>query len=335
MKQTEGANGQRMTEYAPQPTIGRVLDRPEPVSVGQESVPATDRPTPRVEGVLRARLSHERLTAPAIVIAANPQDRNTRIVQIREGGKHAESGARHGITPRKPEIEQIAHDHERAIPSGNVAKQPQQGAFSVLGCDAKVGVADDLTRGGEHTGSLTFRTHRHKPPADGAWRAPQHTASSPFLPLSVASLPALPAMPFESTSDLRVRYAETDQMGVVYHANYLVWCEVGRTDFIRALGKSYADLEREGVMLAVSDVTMRLHASARYDDPIRVCTRLSAVGSRSIEFSYRVIRADTDALLVSATTTLVALNSAGRVAALPKDLRRTLDGSIVPDANAR
>jgi acyl-CoA thioester hydrolase len=124
-------------------------------------------------------------------------------------------------------------------------------------------------------------------------------------------------------------------MGVVYHANYLVWCEVGRTDFIRALGKSYADLEREGVMLAVSDVTMRLHASARYDDPIRVCTRLSAVGSRSIEFSYRVIRADTDALLVSATTTLVALNSAGRVAALPKDLRRTLDGSIVPDANAR
>lgn len=335
MQQTEGANGQRMTEDASQPTIRRVFNCPEPVSVGEHSVPATNRPAPRLEGVLRARLSHERLAAPAIVIATYPQHRYAGIVQIREGGKHAESGARHRITPRKPEIEQIAHDHERAISSGNVAKQPKEGAFSVLRCNAKVRVADDLTRGGKHRGSLTLKTHRHKPPADGAWRVPQHTASSPFLSFSVASVPAMPAMLFESTSDIRVRYAETDQMGVVYHANYLVWCEVGRTDFIRALGKSYADLEREGVMLAVSDVSMRLHASARYDDPIRVCTRLSAVGSRSIEFSYRVIRGDTDALLVSATTTLVALNSAGRVATLPKDLRHTLEGALVSENSER
>jgi acyl-CoA thioester hydrolase len=71
-------------------------------------------------------------------------------------------------------------------------------------------------------------------------------------------------------SEFRVRYAETDQMGVVYHANYLVWCEVGRTDFIRAAGMSYREMEAAGVGLAVSDATMRFHAPARYDDVVRV-----------------------------------------------------------------
>ena len=76
-------------------------------------------------------------------------------------------------------------------------------------------------------------------------------------------------------SELRVRYAETDQMGVVHHANYLLYCEVGRTDFLRSLGTSYADLEKEGVRLPVAEVTIRYHASARYDDHIRVETTLS------------------------------------------------------------
>jgi len=71
-------------------------------------------------------------------------------------------------------------------------------------------------------------------------------------------------------------------MGVVYHANYLVWCEIGRTDFIRRIGRSYAELENEGVLLAVSDAALRFHASARYDDPIRVRTTLSNIRSRSM-----------------------------------------------------
>ena len=77
-----------------------------------------------------------------------------------------------------------------------------------------------------------------------------------------------------------MRYAETDQMGVVYHSNYLVWCEIGRTDFIRTLGTPYAQLERMGVLLAVSDVTLRCLASERYDDPIRIFTRLTEVRAR-------------------------------------------------------
>ncbi len=145
----------------------------------------------------------------------------------------------------------------------------------------------------------------------------------------------MPAMVSETISELRVRYAETDQMGVVYHANYLVWCELGRTDFIRALGKSYADLEREGVLLAVSDVTMRFHASARYDDPIRVHTRLTSAGSRGLSFAYRVMRADTDALLVSATTALVSIDKSGRLAAMPRDVRALLEAAVMPAVNGR
>ena len=86
--------------------------------------------------------------------------------------------------------------------------------------------------------------------------------------------------------ELRVRYAETDQMGVVYHANYLIWCEMGRTDFIRRLGMSYADMEKAGVSLAVSELSARFHAAARYDDVIRVRTTVADLRSRMITFDY-------------------------------------------------
>ena len=92
--------------------------------------------------------------------------------------------------------------------------------------------------------------------------------------------------------EFRVRYAETDQMGVVYHTNYLIWCEVGRTDFIRARGMSYADMERAGVGLAVSELSARFHAAARYDDMIRVRTTLAEVRSRGITFDYMITNAE-------------------------------------------
>ena len=100
-------------------------------------------------------------------------------------------------------------------------------------------------------------------------------------------------MPHVSTIDFRVRYAETDQMGVVYHANYLVWCELGRTEFIRTLGVTYAELERQGVQLAVSEASIRFHAGARYDDMIRVSTTLAGVRSRMVTFDYDVSIRDT------------------------------------------
>jgi YbgC/YbaW family acyl-CoA thioester hydrolase len=94
----------------------------------------------------------------------------------------------------------------------------------------------------------------------------------------------------QSTSQIRVRYAETDQMGVAYHANYLVWCEVGRTEFIRQLGVSYAEMEAAGVKLAVADAHLRYRAAARYDDEITITTRLTSARSRMVAFAYRLTR---------------------------------------------
>ena len=128
-------------------------------------------------------------------------------------------------------------------------------------------------------------------------------------------------------SELRVRYAETDQMGVVYHANYLVWCEIGRTDFIRAFGVTYAELERQGFGLAVSEATMRYHGAARYDDRIRVETRLVDVRSRSVVFEYVVSNADTGNRLATAQTALISIDRAGRPVVLPQDFRDRLQAT--------
>ena len=121
--------------------------------------------------------------------------------------------------------------------------------------------------------------------------------------------------------EFRVRYAETDQMGVVYHTNYLIWCEVGRTDFIRARGMSYADMERAGIGLAVADVTARFHAAARYDELIRVRTTLAELRSRGITFDYVITAAADGRRLVTARTVLVSIDPAGRPVALPAAVR--------------
>lgn len=110
-------------------------------------------------------------------------------------------------------------------------------------------------------------------------------------------------------------------MGVVYHANYLVWCEMGRTDFIRHLGFTYADMERGGISLAVSELSARFHAAARYDDLIRVHTTLADVRSRMIAFDYLISNATTNQRLVTAHTALVAIDRAGRPIAFPDKLR--------------
>jgi len=108
---------------------------------------------------------------------------------------------------------------------------------------------------------------------------------------------------------------------VIHHANYLIWCEMGRTDFIRRLGMSYADMEKAGVSLAVSELSARFHAAARYDDVIRVRTTVADLRSRMITFDYVISNAATSQRLVSARTTLVSLDRAGRPISLPAEFR--------------
>lgn len=126
----------------------------------------------------------------------------------------------------------------------------------------------------------------------------------------------------ESISEIRVRYSETDQMGVAYHAHYLVWCEVGRTDFIRELGVPYRLLEQGGLRLAVAEAYIRYVAPARYDDVIQVRTRIERVQSRAVTFSYelrRVSRGE-EIRIATATTKLIALDRSGAPRILPASL---------------
>ena len=92
---------------------------------------------------------------------------------------------------------------------------------------------------------------------------------------------------------VRVRYAETDQMGVVYHANYFIWFEVGRVEFIRQMGLDYKSMEQEeGALIAVAEATARYKAPARYDDELLVRTSLAGVRGPIVRFRYAVLRAE-------------------------------------------
>jgi acyl-CoA thioester hydrolase len=124
--------------------------------------------------------------------------------------------------------------------------------------------------------------------------------------------------------EFRVRYAETDRMGVVYHGNYLVWCEIGRTEHIRQFGVPYREMEERGVALAVAEASIRYQKAARYDDLIRVETTLANVSSRTVTFDYAILNADSHDRLATARTTLVSLDAANRVVAIPVEFRTML-----------
>lgn len=121
-------------------------------------------------------------------------------------------------------------------------------------------------------------------------------------------------------SELRVRYAETDAMGVVYYANYLVWFELGRTEWIRAHGVSYRELEEQGVLLPVTHASCDYRQSARYDDLIRIETTVARLTRASVAFSYRIIRAAPapELLLAEGRSEHVFLSREGRIVRLDR-----------------
>jgi acyl-CoA thioester hydrolase len=115
--------------------------------------------------------------------------------------------------------------------------------------------------------------------------------------------------PIMGEARLRVRYAETDQMGVVYHSNYLIWFEVGRVELLRQLGFTYKEMEREDKChIAVVDVKCRFKSPAKYDDVVLVRTRLLNVRESVIHFGYEVLRAGDGTLLAEGETTHIVVD---------------------------
>ena len=121
---------------------------------------------------------------------------------------------------------------------------------------------------------------------------------------------------------IRVRYAETDRMGVVYHANYVVWFEIGRTEFCRAAGIPYRQMEAEGILIPVTGLDCKYRRSARYDDSILIRTRMGDVGSRGLSFFYE-IRNENDELLCEGSSRHIFTNAESRPISIPPKVRET------------
>ena len=120
-----------------------------------------------------------------------------------------------------------------------------------------------------------------------------------------------------STSVVRVRYAETDAMGVAYYANFFVWFEVARTDLLRTLGWSYREMEEAGVLLPVTDAHCRYRRPARYDDELEIRTEGRLTSPVRMEFHYEVFVNGLDAAIATGRTTHAALGRNGRPCRLP------------------
>jgi acyl-CoA thioester hydrolase len=120
-----------------------------------------------------------------------------------------------------------------------------------------------------------------------------------------------------SVTRLRVRYAETDKMGIVYYANYFVWFEVARTDLLRELGWSYREMEHAGVSLPVIEAQCEYKRPAKYDDEIDVRTQGRMISPIRMQFDYEVIRAG-DGVLAAGRTVHAALDREGRPCRLPQ-----------------
>jgi len=122
----------------------------------------------------------------------------------------------------------------------------------------------------------------------------------------------------------RVRYAETDQMGIVHHSSYVVWIEEGRSQLMRTRGNSYAQFEKEGLLLVVSELYLRYKQPACYDQRVTIRCWVESVRSRQLQFNYEVVDAETGAILVDGFTQHICLDRKGKVTRIPDEWQKFL-----------
>lgn len=129
------------------------------------------------------------------------------------------------------------------------------------------------------------------------------------------------------TLDIIVRFAETDQMGVVHHASYIVWFEAGRVAWMGAAGLPYAQIFNAGYNFAVTDVQCRYRRALRFGDPAQVITRLVSLRSRQVEFAYEVVNSDTGLFCATGSTSHVCVDNSGAMTRIPDWVAEGLTGN--------
>ena len=130
----------------------------------------------------------------------------------------------------------------------------------------------------------------------------------------------------EFAYEISVRFGETDQMGFAYYANYLDWFEVARTEWLRSRGRTYREIEQEGLLLPVTEATCRYHASAYYDDRLRLVAWVSDLGRVTLEFDYRIERLSDGKLIATGRTRHALLDRSGKPVRIEGGLRTLLGG---------
>lgn len=125
--------------------------------------------------------------------------------------------------------------------------------------------------------------------------------------------------------DVRVRYVETDQMGVVHHGNYMAWFEVGRTEFCRSRGFAYDNLEKMGYRLMITDLRCHYRRAVRYDDMITIRTRVKDFKRRMMTFGYQILSKENGEAVAEGETRHICLDTSGRPRAIPEPFRRSFE----------
>ena len=311
-----------MPEQRPQPSILSILLVPQSVAMLDARLPAGDASLPGTHVVREPEVLAQDLTSPAVVIPRDPEHVHSGVAQVGQRDRGADSAPRHHRPPLEPEVEKVAVDDDRSGTAAQRMKERDDAPLEISGASAEMRVGDDVAGSGEHANILLVVPGLSKPGSSTHLRAPHYPEPGAMAQNARGSTPASQVL------ELRVRYAETDQMGVVYHANYLVWCDMGRTDYLGSRGANYAELERAGTALAVSEASLRYHASARYDDLVRVETTLRDVRSRSVTFDYVITNAQTSTRLATASTSLVSIDRNGRPVRLPDETRALLERDL-------
>lgn len=126
------------------------------------------------------------------------------------------------------------------------------------------------------------------------------------------------SQPFITETTFHVRYAETDAMGIVHHASYIVYFEEGRSDYLRQRGTSYAEFERQGYFLAVTEVHARYIKAARYDNRLTIRCWVSQARSRTLTFEYEIIHTDTGETMLTGQTKHICINRDGDIQRIPE-----------------
>ena len=262
-----------------------------------------------------AEVAAPEIAAPAVVVAADHEDREPPR-EAGQGCRHLKTAAGHDPGVAEPEIEEVAVDEQAVAQGRHVVQEGEERLFDGGWRHAEMGVGNDdesLPQHGGEDGSRPETPQRGRPELSLS-RCPERLP--PVKPPVVA--------PDVSETLVRVNYSETDQMGVVYHARYLVWLDVARTEHLRLAGMSYRELEAAGLRLVVGEVAIRYRQPARYDDRVRVRCWVRDLASRRIDFGYAVERVDDDHLLATAFTALLALDHTMNFTRLPEPVRQAM-----------